>query len=530
MSMKPPSGLAAETESEHDDHEHDGEDLSDEIEVDASDDVTVEASEEVTTESVTKTHVDPGETPPPLSSLADSAVGGAGVRPMASTLLGVLGPALPLPGVTAPTPPEERYEERDIGDDVTTLARGGEEVTRPAITDDDEEETKVEPAETAIHAAASRDDVATALSEQASLEREKALRKSVPPLFGSDVSSGDRSDVEFADPEDEDGAAADAAPANDDDDGDQIVSADPIDDDDDGIVVGGHRDPAANHPAAADDDAEDDSTAMFAKSPQPSPLVAALTARRPGSPPTGSPFGRDGYGSARLPTPGPGFAGLSLSTPAQAPAPASSPFGKLQSVPAGTPYGARQTGSIPVPAALHIPAPSGAAAAPTTGGTGLFRRVPMPIGGLVVGGLIILVIGLVAGGALFGGRAPAPAPVVVAHQPAPPSAPVVQPVAPPANAAEPTPIPAAAAAPTPPEPTAAKTAAAPPVAEAVDEAATPPPAAAKPVKHVVKPHKPALPDDGTAPAPAPKAAAAKPAKPAKPASKVAKGWVDPFAQ
>ena len=53
---------------------------------------------------------------------------------------------------------------------------------RPSITDDDEEETKVEPAETAMKAAESTDDVTTALSAQASVEREKALRRSAPAV------------------------------------------------------------------------------------------------------------------------------------------------------------------------------------------------------------------------------------------------------------------------------------------------------------------------------------------------------------
>ena len=195
MTMKPPSGLA---ESESEGNEVDPEDLSDEVAVDPSDDVTVEASEDVTVESVTRT-IPADATPPPLSSLASSALGGDGTPlPVSSSVLSVLSPSLPLPGVTA-----AREADRAIDEDVTTLARGlNDDVTRPAITDDDEEETKVEPAETAIHAAATRDDVATALSEQASLEREKALRKSglgfeVPAPRGRD-------DVEFADPGEDD--------------------------------------------------------------------------------------------------------------------------------------------------------------------------------------------------------------------------------------------------------------------------------------------------------------------------------------
>src|SRR6185369_15822589 len=87
---------------------------------------------------------------------------------------------------------------------------------RPSITDDDEEETKVEPAEAAMKAAASIDDVTTALSAQASLEREKALRRSAPSLSPSD-------DLEFADPEADDDQ--DDSIDDDLDDEDEIISA-----------------------------------------------------------------------------------------------------------------------------------------------------------------------------------------------------------------------------------------------------------------------------------------------------------------
>jgi hypothetical protein len=527
MTMKPPSGLATESDSESESEVSsvDPEDLSDEVMVDESDDVTVEASEDVTTESPTQTHA--GEaTPPPLSSLASSALGGSST-PMPASVLGVLSPSLPLPGVTAAPPPRE--PDRAIDEDVTTLARGlNEDVTRPAITDDDEEETKVEPAETAIHAAASRDVVATALSEQASVEREKALRKSglgfeVPPPRRSD-------DVEFADPGEED-----------DEDSAAMISADPVEDDD----IDDDIDDQEVEPVAAsdendelDDSSDEDSTAMFAKATDSSPLAAALTARRPGSPPTGSPFGRDTFGSARLPSPTPGYGSLSLSSSAlaQAPAPASSPFGKLAAVPGGSPFGARATTSA-IPA-LQIPAPSGAAA-PSTEGTGLLKRVEVPLGVLGVICGLFLVVGVVIGAKAFGGSAPTstlaarPAPAM----PGPPvPGPVVQPVGPPAPGAAPTPIPAAmAATPTPTpavkrlgEDTGGET---PEAAEGMGEAPAP-----KPVKRVVaKPRKPVAALGDELP-PAPKAAAPKPpaAAAAKPAAKPAKAgkkvWVDPFAQ
>jgi hypothetical protein len=524
MTMKPPSGLATESDSEDnsEDNSVDPEDLSDEVMVDASEDVTVEASEDVTTESVTQTHS--AETPPPLSSLTSSALGGS-ATPMPASVFGVLSPSLPLPGVTAAAPPRE--PDRAIDEDVTTLARGlNEDVTRPAITDDDEEETKVEPAETALHAAASRDDVTTALSEQASFEREKALRKSglgfeVPPPRRSD-------DVEFADPGDEE-----------DDDG-AMISADPVEDDD----IDDDIDDQEVEPVAAsdenddlDDGSDDDSTAMFAKATESSPLAAALTARRPGSPPTGSPFGRDSFGSARLPSPTPGFGGLSLSSSAvaQAPAPANSPFGKLAAVPGGSPFGARATTSA-IPA-LQIPAPSGAAA-PSTEGTGLLKRIELPLGGLVVACALCAVVGIFIGAKFLGGGSPAPVPTAVVTarpaptMPAPPvPGPVVQPVAPPPPSASPTPIPAATAVMPTPTPAAKRVAEdtggeTPEAAPGLGE-----PPAPKPIKRVVaKPRKPA-PALGDEPAPAPKAVAAKPAAPAaRPAKSSKKVWVDPFAQ
>jgi hypothetical protein len=533
MTMKPPSGLAAESESEG--NEVDPEDLSDEVAVDTSDDVTVEASEDVTVESVTRTNL-AEETPPPLSSLASSAVGGGGTPlPVSSSVLSVLSPSLPLPGVTAAPPPREvdEADDRAIDEDVTTLARGlNEDVTRPAITDDDEEETKVEPAETAIRAAASRDEVATALSEQASLEREKALRKSglgfeVPAPRGG-------AEVEFADPGDDDddeGAVISSADA---------ISADPIDDDDD--IDDQEVEPvAASAEDELDDGSDDDATAMFAKATDSSPLAAALTARRPGSPPTGSPFGSS-FGSARLPSPTGAYGALSLSTPAvaaQAPAPANSPFGKLAAVPAGSPFGARTTtASLP---ALQIPAPSGAAAPTTEGGTGLFKRIELPLGGLIASWALCAVVGIIFGAKVFGGGAPAPATVVTARPapsaPAPTTGPVVQPVAPSAPGESPTPIPAATGAVPTPTPAAKKPGPAAGEdngAEAPEgEAAGEPMPAPKAVKKVARPRKPALtlPDEEGAPAPKaarPAAPAAKPA--AKPAKSAKKAWVDPFAQ
>ena len=247
-----------------------------------------------------------------------------------------------------------------------------------------------------MHAAATRDDVATALSEQASFERDKALRKSAPALFGSDARgarSGDDDSLEFADPEDE----------NDDDDA--VISADPVvDDDDDGIEVGGS---AGRHPAN-----DDDARRRLDRDVREGARVLAA-GRRADRAPAGLaadriPVRRDVR--RRLPSPTPGFAGLSLSSPAPAPAPASSPFARLAPAPAGSPYGARATASA-LPA-LQIPAPSGAAAAPS-GGSGLSRRVEVPV--WVLWALFLAFpVALVLGWSL---HTPPPAPPVVAARP-----------------------------------------------------------------------------------------------------------------
>jgi hypothetical protein len=560
MSMKPPSGLAASSsanDSDPEDNSVDQEDLSDQIEVDASDDVTVEAAEEVTTEAATNTSVAPDPTPPPSSGFGQSGVAGdASPQPILPSFFGSFtpGPSLPLPGVTA-APSEEL---RDIGDDITTLARGlNEDITRPAVTDDDEEETKVEPAEReAARNAARTDDVAAALSEQASVEREKALRKSGPnaSLFGESARAASRgNDVEFSDPEDEDDAAiisadpvsvvsADAIDDDDDDDqiaaaaddddipDDEVVSADPDDDDELPEISPEERMRLVARKAASLVDDGDEDAETFSKSPEPSPLVAALTARRPGSPPMGSPFPRgDGFGT-RLPSPSGGFASLALQAPAAAPAPASSPFGRLAPVAAGSPYSTR--GSAAGMPALQIPAPSGAAASSAESTGLLFRPITLPLGGwmTMVGGALVL--GLVIGGTFIGGRGQAPPVTVISSRPAttPIAPPVVQPVspttapvAPPASTGiivEPTTPsgpPRATGAPTTPPPS---TASAPPPLGG-PEFGEPAP---KAIKRLLppKPRRPSLtlPDDPTA---APKPAKPKPGKPAK-------AWVDPFAQ
>src|SRR5579863_3033734 len=335
MTSKPPYEMAASGQS--DSADTDLEDLSDQITVDPSQDVTVEASEEATLEVADEVSDESAYplTPPPMSSATPPP------SRRAPTLMGLPLPSLPLPGMSAAAP-------HNTDDDITVMAR-------PSVTDDEEEATKVEPAETALHAAASKDDdeVTTALSAQASVERERALRKSLPPSLDLPLPHAYGGDSEFEDPEDSDGIG--------------LASDTPgISVDDDVISTGGFS------------GSEDEPS---------SELEAVLAPRRPTAPLSslggslgslGSPFGgspalarADGFGAVRLPTPSPGFGGLSLPSPGQAPAPSSSPF-SARLAPVGSPYGARATTTGPMPA-LQIPAPSGVAA--TTAGTssGFFR-------------------------------------------------------------------------------------------------------------------------------------------------------------
>jgi hypothetical protein len=522
MMSKPPFGLSASGQTSGSDS--DLEDLSDEIDVDSSQDVTVEASEESTLEVSSDEStlevsdefgVENTETPPPLSALLPAGMpGGIGSSLMSSTppprrlqtILGLPLPSLPLPGVTAsrPAPGPELADDDD--DEVTVMAR-------PSVTDDEEEQTKVEPAATALHAAASRDgdddEVTTALSAQASVEREKALRKSVPPSL----------DLPLPSPSYRTQSAGD--------DGDEFE--DPEDDDD---VELAHDTPAA---ISVDDEAIATSSYSADEEEPSSELEAVLAPRRPtGSPPLGSAigsFGRggDGFGAARLPTPSPGY-GFSLPSPGQLPAPSNSPF-SARTAPVGSPYAATRTTSAPMPA-IQIPAPSGAAALPSST-SGLYFAVRIPLVGLLT--LVVAAggVGFLLGGKLWRSGAPAAmtsTTLATAPSPATTTAPVVQPVAPAAAPVVAAPAPVAAA------PVAAAPAAAAPAAPAPNAAAAvPAPAAAaplaeeapRPVKHVVnRPLARRTPSLGTATGGSPAPTKARPAK----VAKVAKGWVDPFAE
>src|SRR5215471_17306895 len=206
-----------------------------------------------------------------------------------ATLLGVPSPSLPIPGMVpapevAPAPDPEPAEITPAvaprADDVTQIARSS------LLDDPTDDETKADPLETARRAAASKDEVEVALTEQASAEREKALRKSFPP--GPRIPAP-QSGPEFEDPEDADtGPRAETELAND------TPAAIRVDEDE-GESTANDRGPLAGAPAPA-----------ASSSPSPSPLALG-GARLP--PPSGQPFG------ARLPTPSAGF-----SVPAPSPA------------------------------------------------------------------------------------------------------------------------------------------------------------------------------------------------------------------
>jgi hypothetical protein len=514
MTTKPPSGLAASgsaNEADSDitkEHTEDGVDVN----VDPSDDVTVEATEDVTTEAV-------GETPAP--SLRPGTVG-VSPEQRAPTLLGVPINSLPLPGVTSKSVlvDEDATRTIDYNEEVTVLAQAettdplaalDEALARPSVTDDDEEETKVEPAETAMKAAASIDDVTTALSAQANLEREKALRRSLPPSSPSD-------DLEFADPEPED---EEESLDDELDDGDEVISA------------GGAIEEEADDLGDSEEDTTNGgvATSTFLKPADTTGLSGLLNPRRP---PTG---GRDGFGS-RLPTPYP---------PPQSPipGPSTSPFAsRLGAAPAGSPYAGRATGtSMP---AIQVPPPSGRATT-ESGEPGFFsKQVPMGFVFLIGAGTLLFGFGIRG---FFSGGKGAPTPAVVATKPiAAPAAPAV--VVVPVQG-----TPAAPAAATPPADTTVGTKpAAVPSTEtpgAVQAGTTPSenpesadqglwhPAAKKPA---ARPRKAAT-DAAEEALLKPKPAVAKETKPpaapkepkpamtasAKPAKKPAKAWVDPFA-
>src|SRR5262245_25250506 len=379
MTTKPPSSGWAlggpddnlEPEITKERNEDDDVGLTDEAALadDAAQDITVDPSADVTVEATEDVTIEASHTPAPAPRPGTVGVSAAQRAP---TLLGVPIQSLPLPGVTAASLGEVTNQV-NYDDEITVLRPPAPadplagrdpldalyELDRPSITDDDEEETKVEPAEAAMKAAESMDDVTTALSAQASLEREKALRRSAPAVSPSD-------DLEFADPDADEQEQEEEESLDDElDDDDEVISAG-------GMVEEEDADASADADASDDDESASDgvATATFMKPADSTGLSGLLNPRRP---PAGSPLGRDGYGS-RLPTPYP-------APMATVPAPSTSPFAsRLGPAPTGSPYAARATGAA-IPA-LHVPPPSGRAT--TESEPGFFtRRVPVPGYGLV---------------------------------------------------------------------------------------------------------------------------------------------------
>jgi hypothetical protein len=351
---------------------------------------------------------------------------------------------------------------------------------RPTFADDEvKEETKVDPYETAIRAAATRDEP---LTSQASHQRERALRRTTPAVSASrQPARAALAEVEFEDPE----TTGDYASA-------------PHD--------AGERTPAdaPDVPLLADDSAP--SPAGGYPSPASGYMPRLPPPGRP-SPPPGRP---DIYPGRRIPTPSSDF----VSAPAVG-------FGSGAHYPS-----------------IAIPAPSAHDSSARTSAALADNRVRLPVTGLAV--FLVTAFG---GGLLFGamlwrghaasGSADMPVvthvvskasvepmqPIVVKPVP-PPSAPVA--VAPSAPAAAP-----AAAAPAAAAPAAAAPAAAAPsvptlAAETPAVTDTPPPPVEKPKKAKVKKTTTLDEDlaavDNDAPPPPPKA------------KKKKTVWQDPFAQ
>jgi hypothetical protein len=440
------------------------------------------------------------ETPPPKSAN--------------QTLLGVSASSLPLPGLAPPAPPppaaleaESALPDEDDEDKRDTDTR------RAAVVDSDDEPTKAEGARTP------KVEQDTVLVEQASIERERALNRAVPPAPRMPTRPLGKLPVEFEDPDDDD----------DDTDGD-----------------GREFDASANQEtpgaiAIEEESIESEEEAYNAAPAAPAygpPPGMALTPRNLRPTP---------YPTTRLPTPIPGFSPLpgspAYGSPAYSPNP---PYGSATPSPGyGVPSLASSyaSGRVSTPA-VPIPPPSGAVA--PLGRSRIFSKVQLPLGGLVAFVGAAFIGGLVFGALLWRGRAveaqaivppapvrvaaPAPAPAPAA---APAAAPVVAATPPVAQPAQPTPAapaPAAAAAAHAPTP-----APAPVATELPPPPETPPPApvATRPVRRAPAP-KPATPRVATA-APA-VARTPKPAKKAPVATTAAsskkggKEWVDPFAQ
>jgi hypothetical protein len=479
---------------------------------DPSEETIDDSLDEILLEANEKSLENPIRPAQPMQRLQLPQPGSAGPIAAAAPLGPIVGAApapLPLPGI-APLPVEEDAVEPTPTNEPPPV----EEITqnaRPSVLDErGEEETKVEPAETARHAAASRgtdeqldqvDNVG--LTDQASAEREKALRRLTPPAPPMPARPSDRELSEFEDPE-EPSYPTDSSDLRDPTSSDGY---DPLS--------------AADTPGAiAIEDDDDESTAngrgpMSGTRPDPVPFGARL-------PPPGA-LG----GHTRLPTPVPGAMygspgsspiQIGLPTPNQTFAPvAVSPFGNVRA-------------SAP---AIPIPAPRGA---PATGGRSIvYRRVTLPVGGVLAIALGLGIIGFVIGALITRGgsepttivAAPAPAPAPTQPRAAAPAAPVAA-AAPAPASAPPQPAAAQPATPTPTaaikEPTTAIKEPPPPPPEPEEQAAAPEPTPAPLPKAVTpRPIRKLATTQASAVRPKPK-------KKETDSRGVSKGWVDPFSQ
>jgi hypothetical protein len=431
MTMKPPSGLATSGAAAP---------SVEETMDDALDDILMEATEKPLENPLGAAEGPPAPAPAQTTPLPSSAL------PIIPPAKKELSGSFPLPGMA---PPEA---SKSSNDDVTLIAR------LSVLDELVDESTKVEPVETALRAAAIKD--APAIMD--ALASDDALADAL----ASDDALADAlaSDDALADALASDDALADALASDD-------APALPL-----GEQANAQREkalgvsPLARMAAAEFEDPGDDEDELTVSATpgiisiseeedddeSPTASQRPLSARTTPAPITGGPRlplpsttpGR----TLRLPTPSGGL-------PPILPAPGLGSSLGLSAT--GSPPRA-MTPALPIPAPLGFPAPSVA----TT--SAIFKKVPVPIGGLVAFGLAVFGGGLIVGAKIWGGDAPPPTAIAAAPEPTPPSAAPVKPTPPsPAPTAA---VPPTAAAAVPP----ATAAAVPPAAAA----AVPPAAAA----------------------------------------------------
>src|SRR3982751_391527 len=169
MTLTPPTGPAAEKEPNEE-----AEDVTVDSVDDGSDDITVDAAShaaaeeadlaeeasierpsaeasEITAEGVTQTEGHPA------AEASEESVKASAAETDSTRVTPV--PLFPKP--------DDDTGDPTLDEEVTMARSTGDELARPSITEDEEEETKVETEETAIHAASIRVDLESGLSAQA---------------------------------------------------------------------------------------------------------------------------------------------------------------------------------------------------------------------------------------------------------------------------------------------------------------------------------------------------------------------------